>query len=125
MIYLAQSSSHSDPAVRQWRLDAARKATASLVRTGLIVLFPIAHSYPLTQYNLARDGGFWQRHDRAHLEACSEMAILTLDGWKEGTGVNAEIRIAAQLRLPVLLIDPTRLVRWLRTPRPLGPGRWR
>ena len=123
MIYLASPYSHPDPAMRQSRFEAACRATAALMRAGLMVFSPIAHSHPLTQYGLPGDWAFWQRYDRAHMEACSAMAILTLDGWKESTGVQAETRIAANLGMPVFLIDPPRVgVQAKSTPVPIGAG---
>jgi hypothetical protein len=109
MVYLGQPYSHQDPAVRQWRFEAACRATAALMRAGLVVFSPVAHSHPLTRYGLPGDWRFWERYDRAFLEACGALAILTLDGWKESVGVGAEIRIAFELGLPVFLIDPARV----------------
>jgi len=109
VIYLGQPYSHADPAVRQWRFDAACRATAALMRAGLVVFSPVAHSHPLTRYGLPGDWRFWERSDRAMLEACDTLAILALDGWKESVGVGAEIRIAFELGLPVFLIDPARV----------------
>ena len=106
MIYLATPYFDPDPAVRQWRFEAACKATAQMLRAGLIVFSPIAHSHPLTRYGLPGDWKFWHRYDRAHLEACSAMAVLTLEGWQESKGVQAEIRIAHELNMPFWLMKP-------------------
>ena len=109
MIYLGQPYSHPDPAMRQWRFEAACQATAALMRAGLVVFSPVAHSHPLTRYGLPGDWQFWERSDRALLEACSALAVMALEGWKESKGVNAEIHIASELRLPVFLIDPVKV----------------
>jgi hypothetical protein len=79
------------------------------MRAGLVVFSPVAHSHPLTRYGLPGDWRFWERSDRAMLEACDALAILALDGWKESKGVSVEIRIAFELGLPVFLIDPARV----------------
>ena len=104
MIYLAQPYSHPDPAVRERRYEAACRATAALMRAGLIVFSPIAHSHPLTRYGLPGDWQFWERYDRAHLEVCTCLAVLMLDGWKGSKGVQSEISIARQLGKPVIFI---------------------
>jgi len=104
LIYLASPYSHPDERVRQQRFDAACQATAALMRAGLIVFSPIAHSHPLTRYGLPGDWQFWERYDRAHMEVCTGLAVLMLDGWKESKGVQAEIAIARQLSKPVIFI---------------------
>ena len=106
MIYLASAYSDPNPSVRQWRFEAACKATAKMLRAGLIVFSPVVHSHPLTRYGLPSDWKFWHRYDRVYLEACSAMAVLTLDGWRESEGVNNEIKIAKDLGMPFWLLDP-------------------
>ena len=106
MVYLACPFSDPNPAVRQQRFDAACQATAALMWAGLKVFSPITHSFPLMRYGLAGDWKFWESYDRAHLEACTALAVLMLDGWKESVGVQAELAIAAELELPVMLIVP-------------------
>ena len=44
MIYLASPYSDPDPAVRQSRFEAACKATAEMLRAGLIVFSPVMWS---------------------------------------------------------------------------------
>ena len=109
MIYLASPYSDPDPAIRQWRFEAACKATAQMFRAGLIVFSPIVHSHPLTQYGLPSEWKFWQRYDHAYLEACSALAVLTLDGWRESEGVSNEIKTANELGIPFCSIDPESL----------------
>ena len=50
------------------------------------------------------DWAFWQRHDRRYLEACDEVVVLMLDGWRESVGVQAEIAIARELGKPVTFL---------------------
>ena len=108
-MYVCSPYSHPDPAVREHRYEAACRATAMLLRAGLTAFSPVVHSHPLTRHGLPSDWEFWQRYDRAHLEACTSVAVLMLDGWKKSEGVRAEIRIAFELGLPVFLIEPVRV----------------
>ena len=49
---------------------------------------------------------FWERFDREFLEIAERMIVLKLDGWNESTGVQAEIRIAAEMGIPIEFMEP-------------------
>lgn len=85
MIYLASPYSHADPAVREARYRAACRATAALLKAGLVVFSPIVHSHPLVAFALPTGWDFWERIDRAYLARCDEVVVLMLDGWEEST----------------------------------------
>lgn len=101
MIYLCSPYTHVDAEVRQRRFEGACQAAAALIRQGKTVFSPIAHSHAICRYGLPLDWRFWERHDRRYLEACDEVVVLTLDGWRESVGVQAEIAIARALGKPV------------------------
>jgi len=95
MIYLASPYSHPDPRMREERFRVACQAAAKLMRNGEVVFSPIAHGHCIAQHGLPTDWRFWERHDREQLMRCDEVVVLTMDGWRESEGVQAEIRIAA------------------------------
>lgn len=103
--YLASPYSHADPLVRAARYRAACQATAALLRAGVVVFSPIAHSHALVEYGLPSDWSFWERLDRAYLERCDQLVVLMLAGWQTSVGVQAEIRIADELGMPVSFLD--------------------
>ena len=106
MIYLASPYSHPDPSVREFRFREACRAAAKLMRLGKAVFSPIAHGHCICTHGLPTDWRFWEPFDRAQLERCDEVVVLMLDGWRESEGVQAEIRIAAQLGKPVRYLEP-------------------
>ncbi len=107
MIYLASPYSHADQSVRECRFHAACCAAARLIREGHTVFSPIVHSHPLTKHGLPGDWDFWNGQSREQLMRCDELVVLTLDGWEESAGVQAEIGIAEELGMPVRYHDPT------------------
>jgi nucleoside 2-deoxyribosyltransferase len=109
LIYLCSPFTHHDPEVRQTRFEAACRAAAELTRQGKTVFAPVVHSYAIAKYGLPDDWKFWARHDRQFIEACDEVVVLTLDGWRESVGVKAEIEIARELGKPVTFVEPARL----------------
>jgi hypothetical protein len=106
MIYLASPYTHSDPRVRDARFNAACQATAVLVRAGQIVFSPIVHGHPLVRFDLPIEWEYWEHFDREYLRRCDELAVLMLDGWRESRGVQAEIDLAIEMKLPVRYLSP-------------------
>jgi len=106
MIYLASPYTHPDPAVRDARFHAVCRCAAVMIGHGEMVFSPVAHSHPITAAGLPTDWAFWERFDRVFLGMCSEVVVLTLDGWRESKGVRAEIEIARRMGKPVRFIDP-------------------
>lgn len=106
IVYIACPYSHRDPGVQVARFHAVNEFAAKLSRDGVIVFSPISHTHPITQYGLPCGWEFWERFDRAYLEICGRMIVLMLSGWKESTGVQAEIKIAAELGMPVSYVAP-------------------
>src|SRR4051794_15067165 len=101
MIYLASPYSHSDPRIRESRFQAACRATAQLIRAGHSVFSPIVHGHPLACLGIPTDWAFWQRFDEEHLKRCDELLVLQIEGWRESEGVQAEIVLAAALRMRI------------------------
>jgi nucleoside 2-deoxyribosyltransferase len=104
MIYLASPYSHPDPDIREQRFRAACQATVRLIAAGHVVFSPIVHGHPLAHYGLPTDWSFWEWFDRDYLMRCDEVVVLMLDGWRESTGVRAEIALARDLGKPVRFI---------------------
>ena len=109
MIYLASPYTHSDHRVRQRRFDEACRAAAALLRAGVAVFSPVAHSHPIAHFGLPTTWEFWAAADREFLARCDVLAVLTLPGWRESVGVQAEMQCARELRMPIVFIAPTEL----------------
>jgi len=102
IVYLAAPYSHKDPAIKQSRFEQINKVAAKLMSEGVILFSPISHTHPIALAgSLPGNWEFWATYDRAILENCKKIIVLKLDGWKESTGVSAEIDIAKELNIPV------------------------
>jgi hypothetical protein len=107
LIYLAAPYTHKDRAVMVERFEKINVVAARLMATGLYVFSPISHTHPIADAGeLPRGWEFWNGYDRVMLSRCNNIHVLTLDGWKESTGVNAEIQIAREFGMPVYYITP-------------------
>lgn len=93
--------------IRLERFEAACKATAALMRRGIVAFSPIAHSHAVEQHlPEPQDGEFWKRQDEPYLMACDRLIVLQLDGWGLSAGVAHEIAVAAARGIPIEYLDP-------------------
>jgi hypothetical protein len=106
IIYLCSPYTCADPAIRESRFEAACRAAAELTRQGKTVFAPVVHSHAIAKYGLPLEWRYWEIHDRRFLQACEEVIVLTLPGWQDSVGVNAEIAIARELGKPVTFLKP-------------------
>jgi len=121
MIYLATPYSHPDPAVREKRYRLACWATADFIRDGYTVFSPVVHNHPLVAHGLETAWVFWEKHDRELMACCDDVVVLTMDGWRESAGMQAEIALAEELGKRVTYIDPEE-VEGSPTFAPVGAG---
>ncbi len=106
MIYLASPYTHDDSTVREARFLAVCRHAARMMGDGLVVFSPISHTHPIAQVGGLPSGwSYWERVDREFLSRCESMVVLMLDGWETSIGVQAEIKIAEQLGLPVEFLE--------------------
>jgi len=110
LTYLANPYSHKTAKVRKYRFIAARNATKYLMESeGLNVFSPIVHSHPLHEAGMRGDWDFWRRVDIEYLRLSEKVVVLMLDGWLESVGVQAEIKLAKEMGIPIEYLDPKRI----------------
>lgn len=102
MIYLASPYSHPDPAVREQRYLAACRVCSKLMKEGLHVFSPIAHTHPVAVVgDLPKGFDFWREYDQWFVSRVDAVYVLMIPGWKDSTGVTAEIAMAHDIDTPV------------------------
>lgn len=78
-------------------------AAATLLKRGVFVFSPIAHSHPIAEHGgidaLSHD--MWMPLDLAMLDICDGLLVLMMPGWKESYGVQREIEHAAKTGKPI------------------------
>jgi hypothetical protein len=106
LIYVANPySSHSEQTMQE-RYDIVEKYTAFMMKEGYDVISPIVHGHHLAiNHNMPTSFEFWQKWCLALLDVCDEIHVLMIDGWKESTGLMAEIEYAEQNNLVVTYLS--------------------
>ena len=96
------------------RGEAARLAcvyAAKLMRRGLKVFSPIAHSHPIARYGGLdeTDHFLWVAADRPFVEAANSLIVVMMDGWAQSRGLAHEIDEFIRQHKPILYVDPRTL----------------
>lgn len=110
-MYLASPYSDPDSSVRKKRFIEVSQVAGKLFKKGHCLFVPIAMSHPITKYTplMPTKWKFWEKFDREFVIGAKELWVVTLEGWKESVGVQAEIGIARKFTIPIKLINPKTL----------------
>lgn len=106
LIYLACPYTHKDPKVIQERFEAVNKLASALMSEGFYIFSPISHTHPIALAgNLPGGWDYWEGYDKAIISRCAGLWVFKLPGWEQSKGVQAEIKIAKEIGLPIEYID--------------------
>ncbi len=85
LIYLASPYSHPDPAVMHARYEEVCQIAARLMKQGLFVFSPIAHSHGIFQHaGHQTDFEYWREYDEMMIDKCDEIWVCdNMDGIKD------------------------------------------
>jgi hypothetical protein len=106
LIYLACPFNHMDPSTRERRSHAAGRFASKLMRDGMMIFCPLSHHVSILQYGLPVGWDYWEKFNTEFLKKCDKLYVLKLEGWKDSVGVQAEIRLARKLNLPIEYHEP-------------------
>lgn len=105
MIYLSLPYTHQEWSVRSWRYHRARQALFLLWEQGTPAICPVVLGH---EFEARRGKGkppmpheFYMRMSLNILPTCTHLLVLTLPGWRDSKGVEAEVTLAARLGRPV------------------------
>lgn len=105
-VYLASPYTDKDEKIMLLRYERAVQTAGDLFIKGYLVFSPIAHCHPIaTRHFLPGDYSFWKKYSDSFLVHWAEaVLVLCLPGTEESVGVQAEIEIAKELKLPIYSI---------------------
>ena len=82
-------------------------ATAELIRAGIPVFSPIAHTHPVGKAGRMDlgDSTIWLPADQPMMDAAVGVIVVRLPGWEKSHGIGYEIEVFKTAGKPVLYID--------------------
>lgn len=83
------------------------KIAAKLLRLGLRVYSPIAHTHPIAVYGNvdALDHSIWLPFDQAIMEKSDAMLVAKMETWQISTGIKHEIDFFTEAGKPIFYLD--------------------
>ena len=105
--YLATPYSKYPGGIEEAFREAARQA-AILVRAGVPVISPIAHTHPVAIYGFMDplDHRIWLPVDRPIMNAACGLIVCMMEGWEESIGIKHETNIFERAGKPVVFMTP-------------------
>lgn len=106
--YIGAPYSSYTPGVTEARMVEYGKVDAELSALGLLTFSPLDKHYKLnlTKTKLPGTYDYWKRYCKVMMNLASGLIIITLDGWKEGPGVQDEIKMALARGMCVYYVEP-------------------
>jgi hypothetical protein len=90
---------------------AASRAAADLVRLGIGVFSPIAHTHPVGVHGGIDplDLDLWLKVDAPLMNAAHGLIVFKLDSWEESRGVAHEVDVFGRAGKPIEYLSPLQL----------------
>jgi hypothetical protein len=84
------------------------RAAASLIRAGVRVYSPIAHTHPIAIHGNIDpyDHGIWLPADEPFMKKASGLIVLRAESWEKSYGISVEIEEFRKAGKPIVYMDP-------------------
>lgn len=91
--------------------EEASRLAARLLRAGVKVYSPIAHTHSIATYGDIDplDHHIWLPFDEVMMARCDVLIVAEMSGWQESKGVTHEISFFRQRNRPIYHLDPESL----------------
>lgn len=110
LVYLASPYSKYLTGIEQAFIEVAGVA-AELLKQGVKVYSPIVQTHPMAIHGGLDplDHSIWLPFDETMLRLSSALAICTMEGWEESTGIAFEIDFFKKTTKPIFFVHPITL----------------
>ncbi len=106
MIYLASPYTKHTKDTRHLYFEMLCDITAQMFNMGKYVFTPIVYAHPVaSRHNLPPEWDYWKEYDEKFISICSDLWVIMFPGWEDSTGVQAEVKIAQELGLPIRYVE--------------------
>jgi len=87
--------------------EEAAKTTAKLIRLGMRIYCPIAHTHPVARYGKIDpyDHAIWLPADKPFMDAAAGLIVVKMPSWEESYGISEEIKAFKAAGKPVMFME--------------------
>ena len=103
--YLAAPYTDKDKAVVEERMKKICIADSKLMKAGVYTVSPLMKHFILGYADLPGSFEYWRDYSMTLLCTVDQVIVLMLDGWKESEGVQAEIKVATDVGIPIVYLN--------------------
>ncbi len=105
--YLASPYSKYDAGIHVAWMDICYEA-ANLIRAGIPVYSPIAHTHPIADHGDIDpyDHTIWLPADLPLMQAAKGLIVCMMQGWEESYGIGEEIKEFKKTGKPIIYMTP-------------------
>lgn len=103
--YLSCPYFHADPEVKKKRVEEATKAAHALFKKGISVFSPLTHNHPIAESGVGTGWDKWEGFDLGMVSRAQKLYVLTIPGWEASFGIQAEMKRAKELNIPIEMIN--------------------
>lgn len=105
--YLATPYSKYKAGIDEAWQEACRQ-TALLVRAGVPIYSPIAHTHPIAMLGGIDplDHSLWLEADRALMDSAIGLIVCEMQGWQESYGIGEEVKHFERAGKPIYMMEP-------------------
>lgn len=88
--------------------EGAAREAAALVKAGVPVYSPIAHTHPVALYGDIDplDHDIWLPADAPFMEAAKGLIVCQMEGWEHSYGIGEEIKAFEAAGKPIVYMTP-------------------
>jgi hypothetical protein len=107
LVYLASPYSKYKDGLNNAFVEISKTA-ATLMKSGVKVYSPIAHTHPLAIYGNVDpyDYDIWLPFDAAIMKVSDALVVCEMDGWDMSFGVKHEIDTFIEAQKPIFYLNP-------------------
>ena len=108
LFYLASPYTGTKEEVES-RMELLCKSDAKLMKAGYLTVSPLLKHYIIHHESLPGDWAYWKEYSEELLIHCRGMIVVMTEGWRNSTGVLAEIAFCISNGIEVLYFDPYKM----------------
>ena len=107
LIYVASPYSHAFPEIVNARIKIFVQFMAEIIQLGKHPVSPLMNHFlsDTVPIDFPLTWEYWENYSKLLLSKCDKLFVIATYGWENSSGVTAEIALAKELNIPIVMFD--------------------